>query len=207
MSWSSGDRKSMTKKFGMQLINSCDPLRFPTMTLAQLTCEQLDLLLYIVTGISPATRPHDFGANCKRDAQKMCRQQHLQQIKRQPGRMDQLTDDLDNLPVVAMRLGYQPEWLSPALRQAYFQSRSAMQAPGFGSGNGGNPEAPLALVNTVAVPGTPLREVPQSLIPVASPDLFIHDDISESPEGGLSNPKFHSLTSSESAKAYASSSS
>ena len=160
MSWSSGERKSMTKKFRMQLINSCDPLRFPMMTLAQLTCEQLDLLLYIVTGISPATRPHDFGANCKRDARKMCRQQHLQQIKRQPGRMDQLTDDLDNLPVVAMRLGYQPEWLSPALRQAYFQSRSAMQAPGFGSGNGGNPEAPPALVNTVAVPGTPLREVP-----------------------------------------------
>ena len=78
MSWLSGERKAMTKKFRMQMTNSCDPLRFPMMTLAQLTCEQLDLLLYIVTGISPATRPHDFGASCKRDARRMCRQQHLQ---------------------------------------------------------------------------------------------------------------------------------
>ena len=165
MSWLSGERKAMTKKFRMQMVNSCDPLRFPMMTLAQLTCEQLDLLLYIVTGISPATRPHDFGASCKRDARRMCRQQHLQKLKRQPGRMDQLTDELDNLPVVAMRLGYQPEWLSPALRQAFIQSRSAMNAPpaiGSGTGcNGGG--APPALVAPAAVaPVAPAAVAPGS---------------------------------------------
>ena len=40
-------------------------------------------------------------------------------MKKHPGRLQHLSDELDNLAAVAMRLGYNPSWLSPVLRQQY----------------------------------------------------------------------------------------
>ena len=123
MMWKTGERRCMTKKFRMSLIASCNSLEWPMMRLSQLTDEQVDLLLYICTGISPLTRPNDMGATDKRHARVMAHQQHAVKIERQPTRLQQMSDEMDNLASVAMRLGYAAEWLSPELRQVYDRGR------------------------------------------------------------------------------------
>ena len=93
------------------------------MRLSQLTDEETDLLLFIVAGINPATKPTDMAASNKGGARDAAREQHICKMSKHRGRLQHLTDELDNLPAVAMRMGYSPEWLSPELRAQYEAAR------------------------------------------------------------------------------------
>lgn len=71
-------------------------------------------------------------------------------LRKQPERLRHLTDDLDNLGVVAMRLGYVAEWLSPGLRQQYEAARlrAGFTMPSMWSGGcGGCGAKTLAIEN------------------------------------------------------------
>ena len=121
--WKFGVGRVCPRKFRASLCCACNPAEWPMLRLSQLSDEEIDLLLYILTGISPMTRPVDLGAGTKREAREAARLQSQVKARKQPERLRHLTEDLDNLGVVAMRLGYAPEWLSPDLRRQYNAAR------------------------------------------------------------------------------------
>ena len=67
-SWMVGEGRCCPKKFRMSLITSCNSAEYPMVRLSQLGEEQIDMLLYILTGILPSTRTQDLGCTCKIEA-------------------------------------------------------------------------------------------------------------------------------------------
>lgn len=120
-SWLHGKDRVTAKKFRASLITSAMPEQYSMLSLARLSCEETDILLFVVAGVAPVIRPGDFGVENKRGARKVVRTEHQRKMKRCPGRLAQLSDDLDNLFLIAMELGYKSEWLSPSFRTHWQQ--------------------------------------------------------------------------------------
>ena len=110
---------STPKKFRMQLICSCNSDLWPMATISQLGEEEVDFLLFIATGISPRTRPGDLGVRTKGEAMKTVAQQYRAKMRRNPSRLNMLSEELDNLGLTAMKMGYDVRWLSDELRSAW----------------------------------------------------------------------------------------
>lgn len=85
--------------------------------------EYSDMLLFSATGIGPCTRPANFAADSKGDVRDAVRLQYAHKTKVNPLRLKDLGEDMDNLPIVAMKLGYNLEWLSPQMRVMWEQVR------------------------------------------------------------------------------------
>ena len=60
-----GPKRCMSKLFRCSLINCADPRRWPMMRLAQMEEEAIDMMMWIVCGIAPHTKPSHFGCDCK----------------------------------------------------------------------------------------------------------------------------------------------
>ena len=82
------------------------------------------MLLFVVSGIMPNTRVTDMGCATKMDARIATRSQFQNKMRRNASRLDCLSDELDNIPSVALRLGYPQQLLSPDLRASYDALRS-----------------------------------------------------------------------------------
>jgi hypothetical protein len=121
--WMNGPRRCCSKKFRASLICSANSEEWPMMRLSQLNEEETDLLLYCVAGIAPSTRPGDLAAESKGACRDAARKQHLVKLRKFPMRLQQLTEDCDNVAGVAMKLGYSPDWLSDGLRNHWIMSR------------------------------------------------------------------------------------
>ena len=85
------------------------------MRLSQMSCEEHDLLVYVLAGTAPSTRPVDMACATKGDA---IRSMYESKLKKQPQRLRVLSDELDNLVVVAVRMGYSFQWLTPQSKQS-----------------------------------------------------------------------------------------
>ena len=109
---------STPKKFRMQLICSCNSDLWPMATISQLGEEEVDFLLFIATGISPRTRPGDLGVRTKGEAMKTVAQQYRAKMRRNPSRLNMLSEELNHLGLTAMKMGYDVRWLSDELRSA-----------------------------------------------------------------------------------------
>ena len=123
-----GVKRAFPKKLRISIIAACNNELYPQVLLSQLSEEQIDLLLYCVTGISPLTKPQDFGVRTKGEMRRVVADQHRAATRRNPSRLSQLSSEFDNVATVAMKIGYSPEWLSPEYRQAWelrIQSGSA----------------------------------------------------------------------------------
>ena len=87
--------------------------------LSQLSCGDVNLLLFCRSGILPNTQVCDLGVATKGEARDAVRRQFLAKTRRNPTRLATLTDDLDNLPLTAFRLGYPLALFSPMLRDRF----------------------------------------------------------------------------------------
>ena len=112
-----GHTDAPAKKKRAQLITSCSSTRFPMYRLSQLTEHQVDMLVFISSGISPWTRPADFGAKHKRAVREASPVQYHHLLRTVPTRLDHLCPELSNIEFIAFRLGYQLSWLPPELRE------------------------------------------------------------------------------------------
>ena len=92
--------------------------------LSTIVDEYSDMLLFAATGIGPCTKPANFAAESKGAVRDAVRLQYAHKMKVTPLRLRDLGEDLDNLPIVAMKLGYHVEWLSPQMKVMWEQVRS-----------------------------------------------------------------------------------
>ena len=76
------------------------------MRLSQLSEEAMDCLGYILHGVSPDTKVLDMGCSNKGDIRESLRTQFMVKSRKNPNRLALLGEDLDNLHIVAARLGY-----------------------------------------------------------------------------------------------------
>ena len=89
--------------------------------LASLDDSKIDLMLFCVSGLTPSTRVSDFGVGTKGAARQSVARMYKQKQKRCPERLALLSEELDNLLHVAMRLGFPIDELDPKLRAACVQ--------------------------------------------------------------------------------------
>ena len=114
-----GPKRCMSQLFRCSLINCADPRRWPMMRLAQMEEEAIDMMLWIVCGIAPHTKPSHFGCDCKAAVRRQSKEQSDSRRASQPGRLNLLSEDWDNVPAVAMKLGDREEWLLPSTFAAW----------------------------------------------------------------------------------------
>ena len=107
------------KRYRTQLIEACDPDRWPVSTLSQLDDEDVDYLLFITTTISPLTNPREFGCKTKGEFRASIARLFRSKMARNPSRLSGLSEELDNLGITAMKMGYREEWLSPERVEAW----------------------------------------------------------------------------------------
>ena len=132
--WMHGEKRTTPKRFRASLCTACNDDEYPMVKVAQLDEEQVDLLLFVLAGILPSTRVSDMGAVTKGDAREAVRRQHQVKLRKNATRLSHLSEELDNLPMVAMRMGYPAELFSPPLKKAYDEMRSVRMG-GVSSGS------------------------------------------------------------------------
>ena len=88
------------------------------LAIARLKEEEIDVLLFVATGILPTLKISDFGVQTKGEAREAVRRLFQNKEKLQPQRLDSLSPEYDNLLNMAMRLGYPHELLTPEARRA-----------------------------------------------------------------------------------------
>ena len=160
-----GVKRVTTKKFRSTLINACNSDEFSMVKLSQLSEEETDVLLYILTGVLPDTKVTDLGAVTKGDARDGMRKIYLSKLKRNLSRLNVLSEELDNILGVGLRLGYPVDLLTPetakmycAMKSRYDMLRSGDIQPESAPTLGGmkrplaieNPDGPKAIADGVA---------------------------------------------------------
>jgi hypothetical protein len=103
--WMHGEKRTTPKRFRASLCTTCNDDEYPMVTVAQLGEEQVDLLLFVLAGVLPSTRVSDMGAVTKGDARGVVRRQYQVKLRKNATRLSHLSEELDNLPMVAMRMG------------------------------------------------------------------------------------------------------
>ena len=111
MCWLHGDRATPVK-FRSSVCASCDPGEFSMVRVSQLDAEDIDLLLFILTGVGPDTKPHSLGSSTKGEVRLSLMLIYETKLRKSPNRLKMISDELDNLLVVGMRMGYRFQWLS-----------------------------------------------------------------------------------------------
>ena len=80
--WKLGKGQCTSFAFRISLAEACDADRFPRVKLSQQSTEAIDLLLFILCGIQPATKPKNLGVDSKGDARRQFRRQYEVRLKK-----------------------------------------------------------------------------------------------------------------------------
>ena len=127
--WQHGLKKRVTtKKFRCTLACACNSDEFPMLKVSQISEEAVDLLVFVLAGVSPNTKVCDLGCTTKGEARDACRSQYLVRMRKNPSRFDILAEELGNLPMVALRCGFDPNLFSPQTKAQYLEARDRMGA-------------------------------------------------------------------------------
>ena len=127
--------------------------------------EAIDMMMWIVCGIAPHTKPSNFGCDCKAAVRRQAKEQSDSRRASQPGRLNLLSEDWDNVPAVAMKLGYREEWLQPSTFAAWDRARRRREEASF------SPPASLR-DRPASSPDVPRRPPPQG-------PLALDDDLQD----------------------------
>ena len=77
------------------------------------------MLLFCLCGVLPSTKVCDLGVQTKGEAREAIRAQCRVKMAKNASRLNSLSDELDNLPGMACRLGYPVSLFSPRLNRIY----------------------------------------------------------------------------------------
>ena len=116
------------KRFRASLCSACNNELYPMVRMSQLGEEETDMLLFCLSGVSPATKASEFGVTTKKEARQAIRSQYKMRMARNASRLNILAEELDNIPGSALRLGYPTDLLSPATRATYLSMRAGANA-------------------------------------------------------------------------------
>ena len=108
-----GVRATIPKKLRASVAMSIDSNEWSVFRLANIDEHEMDMLLFILTGVPPTTRICDLNVKNKGELRRALAKEGLRVLKTQPERTSSLAHDLSNLEVTAKRLGYKEEWLPP----------------------------------------------------------------------------------------------
>ena len=188
LEWKNGGTRVTAKGFRCSLCVSCDSDKYPRLKLSQYSGEMIDLLLYLLCGVTPATKPQDLGASTKGEARRACRRQHEVRLSRNRRRFDEIADNLSNVPQLAMRDGFPWSQLSeemkaqPRSQNFDHQSQETIDASGGGGQGGGGsddrlPRVPAAkaLLDANHAPGGGAAAMASSPGPAAVPEVAAKD--------------------------------
>lgn len=114
-----GEKRCTPKRFRASLRAACNSDEYPMVKVSQLDDECVDLLLFVLSGVLPNTKVSDLGVRMKGEARAAIRQQYLVKLRKNRSRLTILAEELDNLPMVAHRLGYPVHLFSPKLREVW----------------------------------------------------------------------------------------
>ena len=73
---------------------------------SMLTCEFVDLLVYCLSGVMPNAKVCDLGCTFKGECRDAIHIQYDSRMKKNPTRLSLMSEEMDNLPLVALRVGY-----------------------------------------------------------------------------------------------------
>lgn len=142
MVWLHGEKRCTPKRFRASLCAASNSDEYPMVKVSQLEDEHVDLLVYVLSGVLPNTKICDFGVSTKGEARAAIRSQYLVKLRKNQSRLNILSEELDNLPMVSVRLGYPDKLFSPALREVWEAMRAGQVA--FRSSIRMSPRAPSA---------------------------------------------------------------
>ena len=111
-----GEKKCTPKRFRSSTATCCDPDDYPMVRTSQLSEEEVDCLVFILTGVAPDTRLTDIGCVTKGDLRDSLRAQYNVKNRKNPTRLQVMGSELDNLVVVAHKMGYPMRLFTSAAR-------------------------------------------------------------------------------------------
>ena len=186
LQWKHDKGRVAPKKFRQSLIASTDPIEWSMGRSSQFSDDEVDMVLYALTAILPSTRVQEFGATTKGELRDQAYAQNARIFKRDPQRLALLAENLENLPMICLRLGYPPDMFPPKL---YAEWRERNMSAGHSQAvppslpaaplarvqddlrtepSASPPPDRLALSNTVTYPDTPLKRDAQGRWPSGS---------------------------------------
>ena len=112
-----GEKRATPKRFRASCCTACDAEEYPMVRTSQLCEEEVDCLIYVLCGVLPDTRMHDIGCYTKGEVRDALRTQYQVKNKKNPNRLQVLGSELDNLVLVAHKLGYPMRLFSPNARK------------------------------------------------------------------------------------------
>ena len=154
MLWKWGSTRVATKKFRSSLCYVCDNRKYPLIKVSQMEEEMVDMLIFSLAGVLPSARPIDMCTSTKGEFRTQVRDMYQVKLEMNASRLSMLSDEFDNLPLVALRLGYPIDCCSPGLRARLDAMRVPAMMPGPVSGADGEVQKPrgpriIALENGV----------------------------------------------------------
>lgn len=163
-----GEKRCTPKRFRCSLCSSCDAEEYPMVKVSQLDDEHVDLLVFCLSGVLPNTRVVDLGVTYKGEARDAIRAQFQVKLKKNQSRLNIMSEELDNLPMVALRLGYPAALFSPQLGAAYSKMRSMVSNPPVPSPPPEKPQ-PLERPAETGAPGA--QRTMRAIMPGSSDDV------------------------------------
>ena len=192
--WDYGEKIITRRSYRQTLLVCCDQQLFAQCVTSQLSEDQLDMLIFCVSGMSPRTLIRSIGASTKRALRLQIRSRYKDLQRRNPQRLQMLAENFANLGQVAMQLGYAVEDLRPEYRVQYgegwrMRQRMIASPEGFGANGSGQ------ICNGIADPGAsaaPVDQVAQQFVsakaPARKPKLALVDAPLASPDAPLAMP-------------------
>ena len=180
--WKRNPRTVLPRKVRASMLTAFNPELYTPVLLAGKPEEVIDELLFIVGGLTPATRIVDLQRERKRDVREMFIKEAVRMQRICPTRLSTLAGDLENTAVVAMHLGAPMEEMLPSRRLQRGQCLSlptetlSVLAPTLGTGAAVAPSAPpsptsapVAAAADVEAQQLGFRDTALALVPAAFP--------------------------------------
>ena len=130
MQWQYGPRSVIPKKVKSSCIMRWNPVEWTVFRFSVIDDDELDCLLFVLTGIKPTTRIADLAVRTKGELRKTIADEAARVHAAQPERSTGLAHDLSNVIVEAIRLGYKVEYLPEHRRNAILMSSPVTMMPG-----------------------------------------------------------------------------
>ena len=124
--WLHGAGRVTPKRFRCSLVSCCNSNHYPMIKLAHLNEEQVDMMCYVVFGLLPDSKAQDWGCDTKRNIMTAARQQYITRLQKNASRLDALSEEWDNLAMIAMRIGYPEQLLSPDMKSKWLHIKNHM---------------------------------------------------------------------------------
>ena len=127
-----GQRKSLPKKFRLSCIVWMNPDIWTPIRISNLSEDEVDMLIYLLTSVKAETRISDLQCATKYELRELLVRESMRLLTAQPERLTSLSSDLTNVARVAYDHGYPVSSMSPAIMNSIGIADIKVQTAGGG---------------------------------------------------------------------------